>query len=485
MDEWMCWHRQARLAGPLLLTFLAGCAQILGIDELHSGAPDAAAGPDAMPPVTSDAGAPDGGAGRLRWQIPLRTSFGSVAVDPVDTVVVAGGFSGTVNLGGSDLVSQGSDIWVASFTADGTHTWSQSHGSAGDEYLVGVTVDPLRNIAIRVLYNTDSFDLGGDALPAGGSYATAVASYTPMGEHRWSHGFIAEGGVTGFGLSADGSGSVVFAAEYSGMLTQPTGLTNAGGSDVLFARINGDGVLTGARSYGGGARDSGSWAAFDNLGSVYLTGSFSDGLLLGDTMLQSAGSEDVFIARATTSGDVIWALSVGGMEADGSTQAVADGAGNLIVTGNFEDRIQFPGGPELVSRGDSDVFVTKLAPDGTHLWSLAFGGPGTEQSRQIATGPDGRIAVCGELSSGARIGDEMLPNAGFIDAYVAVFEPDGALQWARAMGSVAEDRCLSVAIMSSGAIVAGIGYTGTIDLGGGPVSNDSGNWNSAVVVYEP
>jgi hypothetical protein len=42
------------------------------------------------------------------------------------------------------------------------------------------------------------------------------------------------------------------------------------------------------------------------------------------------------------------------------------------------------------------------------------------------------------------MGDEMLPNAGFIDGYLAVLGPEGELKWTRAMGSVAEDRCAVV-----------------------------------------
>jgi hypothetical protein len=49
-----------------------------------------------------------------------------------------------------------------------------------------------------------------------------------------------------------------------------------------------------------------------------------------------------------------------------------DGAGNVLLTGDFDGTVDFGGGP-LTSAGSDDIFVAKLDAQGNHLWSKRFG----------------------------------------------------------------------------------------------------------------
>ena len=53
----------------------------------------------------------------------------SLAADPAGNVYVAGYFQGEIDLGGGPLTSAGStDVFLAKFSADGTHMWSKRFG---------------------------------------------------------------------------------------------------------------------------------------------------------------------------------------------------------------------------------------------------------------------------------------------------------------------------------------------------------------------
>ena len=69
------------------------------------------------------------------------------AVDPSGNIVIVGYFEGTVNFGGSTLVSAGDrDIFVAKFDTTGNHLWSRSFGDPDYQSASDVTFDAAGNV---------------------------------------------------------------------------------------------------------------------------------------------------------------------------------------------------------------------------------------------------------------------------------------------------------------------------------------------------
>src|SRR5688572_21285108 len=72
----------------------------------------------------------------------VRLGAHSVATDGFGNVFVLGSFQGTVNFGGANLTSAGGyDVFLAKFSPNGTHLWSQRFGSNIDDNGVAVAVD--------------------------------------------------------------------------------------------------------------------------------------------------------------------------------------------------------------------------------------------------------------------------------------------------------------------------------------------------------
>jgi len=70
-----------------------------------------------------------------------------------------------------------------------------------------------------------------------------------------------------------------------------------------------------------------------------------------------------------------------------------DSAGNIIVTGTTES----------FGAGLDDVFVTKYSPSKVQLWSVTWGGGGSDQGYSVAVDPTDNIMVAGQTYSfGAR-----------------------------------------------------------------------------------
>lgn len=119
------------------------------------------------------------------------------------------------------------------------------------------------------------------------------------------------------------------------------------------------------------------------------------------------------------------------------------------------------GGPPLAMAGRDDIVLGALAADGTHLWSRLIGGPGYDYMGDIALAEDGDILVSGTFEDGMDFGGGSTPSAGGYqpgsvgarDAFVARFDPDGDLRWAKTFGWEGRDDGGAVEVLPDGDIV--------------------------------
>jgi len=86
------------------------------------------------------------------------------AVDDAGNSYVGGMFSGTLNLGGSDLVSAGNnDAFLASFDSSGAHRWSERLGGVNADRMTAVAIGDTGNVIVSGL-SPDATDVFGAAL---------------------------------------------------------------------------------------------------------------------------------------------------------------------------------------------------------------------------------------------------------------------------------------------------------------------------------
>src|SRR5690606_10525348 len=101
----------------------------------------------------------------------------------------------------------------------------------------------------------------------------------------------------------------------------------------------------------------------------------------GQTLLNSTGGEDIFIAKIEGSGNQplcsqhcwLWAKRDGGSGPDMAESIAIDDSSNVYITGSFNGSTQF-GADVLAGTGDTDVFVAKYNKSGQYKWSTRAGG---------------------------------------------------------------------------------------------------------------
>lgn len=168
-------------------------------------------------------------------------------------------------------------------------------------------------------------------------------------------------------------------------------------------------------------------------------------------------------SRRMLAGDFGWTINPGGTGTDEARAVAVDpNGGHVYVLGTFAGTVDFDPGPaaaELTAVGENDVYLARYAAAGALTWVRGFGGSGVDEAGDVAVAPDGTVAVVGSFSGSGDFdpsptADTTLTAVKYADAFVARFDADGGLIWARSAGGRAYDTARGVAIAADGTIYA-------------------------------
>ena len=288
----------------------------------------------------------------------------------------------------------------------------------------------------------------------------------------WSKSFGGASFDAGSGIAVDGAGNVIV----TGVVTRAVDfgggpLPHAGSRDIFVAKFAPDGTHIWSKSFGGPDKDDSYEIAVDGQGDVVVTGYIGGPVDFGDGPLPFAGDSDIFVLKfAGDLGTYRWSKSFGGLSDDRGRGLAIDGLGDVVVTGSFMGSADFDGVP-LQSAGGNDIFVLKLASDGTHRWLKSFGALDDEWGNGVAVDGQDNILVTGffeVFGNAVDFGDGPLPNLGFEDIFVAKFWPDGRHFWSNALGGSGFDEGIGITVDGDDNVLVTGFFEGTVDFGGGP-----------------
>jgi hypothetical protein len=289
-------------------------------------------------------------------------SVAGIAVDGAGDAVLTGDFSGSIDFGGGALATADLDVFVAKLDPAGAHLWSKRFGDTAGQNGGGVAVDGGGNVLLAGHFS-GAIDLGGGPLASGPGGDVFVARLDPGGNHLWSKHF--GGTAKGIAADAGGD-AVVTGVFSGAIDVGGTPLTSAGGQDVFVAKLaaaGGDSVW--ARRFGGASAETAAGITVDASGNPVVTGSFHGTVDFGGGPLASAGGADVFLLKLDGAGSHVWSKrfgnASGAMTDQAGTAVAATAASDVIVGGGFFGTVDFGTGP-LASAGGSDIFVARFAP---------------------------------------------------------------------------------------------------------------------------
>jgi hypothetical protein len=416
-----------------------------------------------------------GGTGGLDSAFPL-----GAAVDGGGQIAIAGYIQGTVNLGTGSLSSAGlGDVFIAKYDSQGAPLWSRRAGAGQDDRAKAVAVDSSGNVLVTGLFY-GTVDFGGGAVSSAPNAANCfVAKYTAAGAHLWSKRLSSASGIDeGMAIAADSAGNVLV----TGMLYQTSNfgganLTSAGSADVFLVKLSPTGAHLWSKRVGGTAEEFVFGLAVDVNGNPAITGHSTGSADFGGGTLAGAGAKDIFVAQYSGSnGAHSWSRRVGGSSDDVGRGIAIDGAGDVVVTGNFVSASVNFGSGAIGNSGGADIFLAKYASDGTARWSKRFGGSLSLDEKAFGVDVDsgGNILVTGSVVDAIDFGGGSLPGDGYYDIFIAKFGSAGGHAWSKRTGAGAGTAI--AAEDSTGNVVATGYFAGTtvVNFGGSNLSSPGG-----------
>jgi len=273
----------------------------------------------------------------------------------------------------------GSELWIAPFSQDDplevSGIASDSRGNALVTRASGelIQIDPAGRLGwskpFGAVVATDAADSVYVAGTLGAPLELGALLLTPLGDtDAYVVKLDASGAVQyGVRLGATGTESV------TGIAVDAAGNAIVSGAGLGTVKLGPTGETLWQSNLHG-------HVAIDSHGNVIIAGAFSRTLTFGELSLESAGGQDVLIAKLDADGNLVFGLRFGDAGAEQRAQAVAvDGADDVLVSGVFDGSLDF-GGDVLGAPGAGCAdgaacrwggFVVKLDATGGHVWSTA------------------------------------------------------------------------------------------------------------------
>jgi hypothetical protein len=407
-----------------------------------------------------------------------------VAIGQDCSVLIVGGFHGTMDLGGGPLDAGEPDdgthgaTFFARYDSEGHHLVSRRFDSQGFYDIAATSTGfVLSGSMYSPTPDRIAGDLGCGPIPRSDLFTSVVALFDDGGQCIWSRRL--PGDVDLMDVAVGPDDAIVLAGQFADTTDLGTGpLVSAGYKDGFVAKLSPSGETAWALGFGDAWSDEVAGVDVDETGAILLGGSFFDTLDLGAGPLDNPWpGAAAFLVELSPDGGYLHGQVIGGSDESGvQIIAVAAGPGvRRTAVGSYK-AIDLSG-QEMESEGDSDGFIVGFDASGTQSWASTFGGPGRDVVRGLAVDGDGHAVVTGSFVSPANFAGQTLEGTGSGDGFVTKYGPSGDLIAARAFGGLSGSDEMGTAVVTDSsrhAVLVGY-FRGTADLGtlSGPMTSES------------
>jgi len=284
-----------------------------------------------------------------------------------------------------------------------------------------------------------------------------------------SEGVEKGGGIT---VSDDGSYYVTGRTESSDFPTKDAfDSSYNGGSDVFIAKLSSDNSLLWSTFFGGSDLDYSKDIAIAGDGSCYIVGTTLSSDFPTKNGYQTTfggGENDVFIAKFSSDGSLLWSSYLGGSDGfeDGYSITVLEDGRSCYVTGwTWSSDFPTKKAYDNTHNGGFDVFVAKFSSYGRLLWSSYLGGNENDMGEAIVVARDGSCYVTGRTRSSnfPTLDAYDAIHNGHWDCFVTKFSSKGKLLWSTLLGGAWWDEALGITTSRDGNCYV-VGYTVSADF---------------------
>jgi hypothetical protein len=407
----------------------------------------------------------------------------SVVVDKVGNVYVTGVFNRTTDFdpsaGTATLIGNGTgSLYLAKYDTAGNYVWAFKLGDNskgldlkfdinGDLILLGrfegsVDFDP--GVGVATLSVANAYYDGG-----------FFAKYDINGNYIWAKNIPFPDNYSSpvNRIATDKNGNIYITATFTdtkdfdpsaGTATLTANSSNNLAPETFFAKYDNNGNYIWAKTIDG--QSVGASISVDKLGNVYLTGSYYgtvdfDPNTPVSNLTAVLGSQsyywDAFFAKYDSTGNYIWAKSIGGSKIDNGYDIINDSVGNIYLAGVFTDMVDFNPDPfatnNLVSGAASyyNAFLAKYDSNGNYIWANAYTHTNSSRPSKILLDELGYLYSTGSIYAG-----------GSYQFFFSKYNSTGGNIWTIALGSTYAEYGKCIAVDTARNIIVAGEFGGTV-----------------------
>ena len=304
----------------------------------------------------------------------------------------------------------GGDILTAQYGTTGAQRWVDQVDGGGYEGGDGIVAK--RNGDLLV----GGYTTGNVALTNLGQEDGFLLRYPASRNATWAAQFGSLGNDYFYGAALGARDSVWGVGSTGGEEWSPFG----GGVDIALVHFSSSGDRIEAFQHGTPQTDYGLAAAPAPSGGIYVVG-VTQGDFQGNNGGVSKGDSDGFLARFSSTGQLLWVRQIGSIYFDSLNAVSVSARGDVYVAGVAGGSVE-----SNTWSGDSDVLVAKFDRNGNRKWLRQFGTAQAETVNGIGISRSGAVYVVG--STDGALDGGTLPTDG--EAMVIRMDTSGTTRWA-------------------------------------------------------
>ena len=381
----------------------------------------------------------------------------AIKSDNAGNVFAAGWFTGTVDFdpgaGVYPLTGPGQrNMFICKYAPSGAMLWAKAQTGDDRASAIDIAIDQSGNVLTTGFFTgTVDFDPGPGTFTltsSPGRFESFVSKLDPQGNFLWTakFGYCAlDYGAAALKTDPQGNVLVTGIFEMTADFDPGTGVHEMSASaleSAFILKLNSSGEFVWSRQINGA---QGVDIDTDPSGAVYASGHFLETADLdpgpGTMSATSVGEIDIYVLKLTAAGDFVWAKHFGGTLPDQVTTIDVGQNGNIYLTGIYaSEGVDFDPGTgvqHLPFHGWTDIFITKLDPNGDFVWSKGFGGEEYDRVWALVLDGQEQISMSGQFRvtvdfdpAGPGVYTLSSAGSGADDCFIARMDADGHFKWA-------------------------------------------------------